>query len=63
MNYLETYCIIGFLFTMLFEYIFETFNEGQFKYSSFGERIIFFLFWPLILFVIIKEIIKNEKIF
>ena len=63
MNYLATYCIIGFLFTMLFEYIFETFNEEQLKYSSFGERIIFFLFWPIILFMAIKELIKNENQF
>ena len=63
MNYLETYFIIGYLFTMLFEFIFETFNEGQFKYSSFGERIIFFLFWPIILFVVIKELVKNENLF
>jgi hypothetical protein len=63
MNYLETYCIIGFLFTMLFEYIFETFNDGEFKYSGFGERLIFFFFWPLILFIMIKELIKNENIF
>ena len=63
MNYIETYCVIGFLFTMLFEYFFETFNEGVYKYSSFGERIIFFLFWPIILFVVIKEIIKTENLF
>jgi hypothetical protein len=63
MNYLEIYFIIGFLFTMIFEFIFETFNEGKFKYSSFGERIIFFLFWPIILFVVIKELVKNENIF
>ena len=63
MNYLATYCIIGFLLTMLFEYIFETFNEEQLKYSSFGERIIFFLFWPIILFIAIKEVIKNENLF
>ena len=44
MNYLETYCIIGFLFTMFFEFLFETFNDGEFKYSSYGERIIFFSF-------------------
>lgn len=63
MNYLETYCIIGFLFTMLFEFLFETFNDGEFKYSSYGERIIFFLFWPIILFVAIKELVKNENQF
>lgn len=62
MNYLEKYCIIGFC-TMLFEYIFETFNEGEYKYSSFGERVIFFLFWPIILFVAIKELVKNENLF
>ena len=48
---------------MLFEYIFETLNEGQFKYSSLGERMIFFLFWPIILFVVIKELVKNENLF
>lgn len=63
MSYLETYCITGFLFTMIFEYIFETFNDGEFKYSSFGERLIFFFFWPLILFIMIKELIKKENIF
>ena len=63
MNYLETYFIVGFLFTMLFEYLFETFNEGEFKYSSYGERLIFFLFCPIILFVVIKELVKNENLF
>jgi hypothetical protein len=48
---------------MLFEFIFETFNDGEYKYSSFGERLIFFLFWPIILFVAIKELVKNENLF
>ena len=63
MGLLETYCITGFLFTMLFEYIFETFNDGEFKYSGYGERILFFILWPLILFIMIKELIKKENIF
>jgi len=63
MSYLETYFITGFLFTMLFEFIFETFNDGEFKYSNFGKRMIFFFLWPLILLIMIKELIKKENIF
>jgi hypothetical protein len=48
---------------MFFEFLFETFNDGEFKYSSYGERIIFFLFWPIILFIVIKELVKNENQF
>ena len=63
MGLLETYCIAGFLFTMLFEYIFETLNDGELKYSGYGERILFFIFWPLILFIMIKELLKKQNIF
>jgi hypothetical protein len=63
MSYLETYCITGFLFTMLFEYIFENFNDGEFKYSSYGERLIFFFFWPLIFLIVMKEMLKNIDVF
>lgn len=59
MNYSETYCIIGFLFTMFFEFLFETIHDGEMKFSGLTERVVFFAFWPLILFIIIKEMIKN----
>jgi hypothetical protein len=63
MSYLETYFITGFLFTMLFEFIFETILDGELKFSSFGERLIFFFFWPLIFLIVMKEMLKNIDVF
>jgi hypothetical protein len=63
MSLLETYCVTGFLFTMFFEYLFETNQDSEMKFSGLTERLVFFAFWPLILFIVIKESLKNIDIF
>ena len=63
MNYLETYCITGFLITMFFEYLFETIHDGELKFTGLTERVVFFALWPLILCIVIKEMLKNFDIF
>jgi hypothetical protein len=63
MCYIEAYFVTGLIIVMCLEYIFETFNDGEFKFSSYGERLTFFLFWPIIIYVIIKEINKRDDLF
>jgi hypothetical protein len=63
MSLLETYCVTGFLFTMFFEYLFETNQDSEMKFTGLTERVVFFTLWPLILFIVIKESLKNIDIF
>lgn len=63
MGYSETYLIIGFLFTVVFEFIFETLDNEELKYSGFGERIIFFFLWPLIVLLVIRKTLKKNNNF
>ena len=63
MNLLETYCITGFLFTMLFEYLFEINEDSEMKFTGLTERIMFFVLWPLILLIVIRKTLKKNNIF
>ena len=63
MSLLETYCVTGFLFTMFFEYLFETNQDSEMKFTGLTEMVVFFTLWPLILFIVIKESLKNIDIF
>ena len=63
MSLLETYCIKGFLFTMLFEYLFEINEDSEMKFTGLTERIMFFVLWPLILLIVIRKTLKKNNIF
>lgn len=63
MSLLETYCITGFLFTMLFEYLFEINEDSEMKFTGLTERIMFFVLWPLILLIVIRKTLKKNNIF
>jgi len=63
MSLLETYCVTGFLFTMFFEYLFETNQDSEMKFTGLPERIMFFVLWPLILLIVVRKIIKKNNIF
>ena len=63
MNLLETYCITGLLFTMLFEYLFEINEDSEMKFTGLTERIMFFVLWPLILLIVIRKTLKKNNIF
>ena len=63
MSLLETYCIIGFLFTMFFEYLFETNQDSEMKFTGLTERILFFVLWPLILLIVVRKTLKKNNIF
>ena len=59
MSLLETYCVTGFLFTMFFEYLFETNQDSKIKFTGLTERIMFFVLWPLILLIVVRKTLKK----
>jgi hypothetical protein len=63
MSLLETYCVTGFLFTMFFEYLFETNQDSEMKFTGLTERIMFFVLWPLILLIVVRKTLKKNNIF
>jgi len=60
---IQAYFVTGLIVVMCFEYLFENYCDGEFKFSGYGERFIFFLFWPLIIYVTIKELNKRDDLF
>jgi hypothetical protein len=45
---------------MFFEYLFETTDDEDLKYSSYGERILFLLLWPFIVYAFLKGYFKED---
>jgi hypothetical protein len=62
MSLLETYCVAGFFFTMFFEYLFETNQDSEMKFTGLTERVMFFVLWPLILLIVIRKTLKKNNI-
>ena len=62
MNYLLGYLFIGLFVTMFFEFIFQVLDkEGHdLKFDGYGERLLFLLFWPLIVYFFMEQLIQNE---
>ncbi len=60
MCYLESYFISGLIVVMFFEYLFETFNDEEMKFSSYGERFLYFLLWPFIVYAFLKGYFNKE---
>jgi hypothetical protein len=62
MNNVLVYLIIGLLITMLFEYIFEVIDKESedTKFDSYLERLLFVVFWALIIFQIIYDRTKRD---
>jgi hypothetical protein len=62
MNYILGYLFIGLFFTMFFEFIFQVLDkEGHdLKFDGYGERLLFLLFWPLIVYFFMEQLIHNK---
>jgi len=61
MCYIESYFISGLIVVMFLEYLFETFDEEDMKFSGYGERFLYMLFWPFILYSFLKGYFKNDE--
>lgn len=61
MYYLESYFISGLIVIMFLEYLFETFDDQEIKFSSYGERFLYFLLWPFILYCFFKGYFKKDE--
>lgn len=59
-TFIFEYLIIGMVLTMFVDYWTYKLEIHEAKFTNF-ERIISILIWPVILFVIIVEIINNNK--
>lgn len=62
MNYILGYLFIGLFVTMFFEFIFQVLDrEGHdLKFDGYGERLLYLLFWPLIVYFFMEQLIQNE---
>ncbi|WP_353083302.1 hypothetical protein [Flavobacterium sp.] len=60
MCYIESYFISGLIVVMFFEYLFESNDDEELKYSSYGERFLFFLLWPFIVYAFLKGYFKQD---
>lgn len=61
MRYLESYFILGLIIVVFLDYLFETFDDKEMKFSSYGERFLYMLFWPFILYSFLKGYVKKDK--
>ena len=62
MNYILGYLFIGLFVTMFFEFIFQVLDrEGHdLRFDGYGERLLYLLFWPLIVYFFMEQLIQNE---